>query len=231
MKYRDGRGGRHLQGRYHAREIEKLSRVNDEVFALNSPQTIGGRPTTAYLDLSVGGADPRRVTLELATAALPVTCDNFAKLCESGSVLDPENMKKKDGDWGYESTVVNKIEKGVGLCMGDVLGWGGDSGRCHSSLWSPVTNHPYASPYTFRDEPKVLSHVGPGIVAMLSPGVDENDSRFLITTGDTPQLDGRLVAFGRVSGGMNVIEDIVAEVFTKRGRPTIEVKIASCGVL
>ena len=66
---------------------------------------------------------------------------------------------------------------------------------------------------------------------MLSTGVHENDSRFLITTTNSPQLDGRFVAFGRVVEGMDVIEDIHTNVFTKRGRPTVDIEVVECGVL
>jgi len=44
-------------------------------------------------------------------------------------------------------------------------------------------------------------------------------------------LDGRFVAFGRVKEGMDVITDIATGVFTKRGRPTVEIKVVGCGVL
>jgi cyclophilin family peptidyl-prolyl cis-trans isomerase len=66
---------------------------------------------------------------------------------------------------------------------------------------------------------------------MMSPGVHRNDSRFLITTTSAPQLDGRFVAFGRIKEGMEVVNDIAASIFTKRGRPTVDVKIVGCGVL
>jgi cyclophilin family peptidyl-prolyl cis-trans isomerase len=66
---------------------------------------------------------------------------------------------------------------------------------------------------------------------MLSTGVHENDSRFMITTSNAPQLDGRFVAFGRVTEGLDIIEDTVANVFTKRGRPTVDIEVVGCGVL
>ena len=115
--------------------------------------------------------------------------------------------------------------------MGDVLGLNGDGGRCPPSLWSPGSNHPNAGAFTIADESHVVSHTGPGIVTMLSTGVHENDSRFLITTTNSPQLDGRFVAFGRVVEGMDVIEDIHTNVFTKRGRPTVDIEVVECGVL
>lgn len=102
----------------------------------------------------------------------------------------------------------------------------GSGGRCHPKMGT------YTSPYSFEDEGLLISHTGPGIVSMMSPGVHRNDSRFLITTTNAPQLDGRFVAFGRVKGdGMDVINDIVTGVFTKRGRPTVLISVADCGVI
>ena len=115
--------------------------------------------------------------------------------------------------------------------MGDVLGQNGEGGRCHPSLWTPQSNHPHCGAYTIADEAHVISHTGPGIVSMLSSGVHENDSRFMITTANAPQLDGRFVAFGRVTGGMDLIHDVAQNVFTKRGKPTVDVEVVGCGVL
>ena len=98
QKYRSGRGGRHLQGRWHYRDVDELNQINDEVFAMNSQLTAGDDgenkvSTEAYFDLSVGGEESRRVVIELAAAALPKTTENFRLLCQ-----------EKEG--GYDSTSV-----------------------------------------------------------------------------------------------------------------------------
>ena len=66
-KYREGLGGRHLQGRWHDRDVAKLGEINDRVFALNASADADA-PTQAYLDVSVGGAESRRIIIELASA-------------------------------------------------------------------------------------------------------------------------------------------------------------------
>ena len=109
-KYREGRGGRHLQGRWHDRDVDGLNAINDQVFALNaSAASNNDIPAKAYLNLSVGGAEARRVVIELASAALPKTCENFTKLCTSGSVVDAADRSAEN--WGYKGTNVHKIEK------------------------------------------------------------------------------------------------------------------------
>ena len=228
-KYRAGLGGRHLQGRWHYRDVDELNAINNEVFNMNASLPIGdvNSKTEAYLDLSVAGASPRRIVIELATAALPKTTENFRLLCQEKGHDDGNSDENKGGGAkGYISTLVYKIEKTVGLCLGDVVSNDGTGGRCHPKMGT------YTSPYSFNDEGFFISHTGPGIVSMMSPGVHRNDSRFLITTCGSPQLDGRFVAFGRVKGnGMDVINDIVSGVFTKRGRPTVLISVADCGVI
>ncbi|KAL7440939.1 hypothetical protein ACHAXM_007616 [Skeletonema potamos] len=210
QKYRAGLGGRHLQGRWHYRNNEELNQLNEEVFAMNNKGSASN--TEAYLDISVGGEEARRVVIELASAALPKTTENFRLLCQ-------------EKEHGYESTKIYKIEKTVGLCLGDVVSNDGTGGRCHPKVGTAD------SPFAFEDEAFLVSHTGPGIVSMMSPGVHRNDSRFLITTTEAPQLDGRFVAFGRVKEGMDVINDIASSIFTKRGRPTVDVKVVGCGVV
>ena len=229
-KYRAGLGGRHLQGRWHNRDVDELNMINDEVFAMN--KTLNSDiPTEAYLDISVAGEAPRRIVIELASAALPKTTENFRLLCQEKGRSSKEDdndegfVGDENGSGGYENTSVYKIEKTVGLCLGDIVSDDGSGGRCHPKSGT------YLSPYSFKDEGFLISHTGPGIVSMMSPGVGRNDSRFLITTTGASQLDGRFVAFGRVKEGMDVVEDIATGVFTKRGRPTVDVKIDKCGVL
>jgi len=208
--YRAGNGGRHLQGRYHYRDVNELSSINDSIFELGT--------TDCFLEIELDGKNEAqrkssRVVFELASTALPRTCENFIKLCE---------------DEYYNDTKVFKIQKNVGICMGDTMGLDGKGGKCHPDI----------SPYGyFEFEEKVVSHTQKGILTMLAPGVDRNDSRFCITLDDSPQLDGRYVAFGRIKDldsdecGMKELEDIILNVFTKKGTPQKDILIKSCGTL
>mmetsp|Transcript_20487 Transcript_20487/g.29234 ORF Transcript_20487/g.29234 Transcript_20487/m.29234 type:complete len:265 (+) Transcript_20487:129-923(+) len=210
-KYRDGKGGRHLQGRWWESQSEEYRAAwNNAIFDLGKKH--------AFFDfLTEGWKEPMRVEVELATAALPNTCKNFLELCQGFALSeDPSTL-------GYKNTIVHRIEKTTGLCMGDVLLQGGKAGRCHPSLGTRG--------YSFEDEGFVLSHgATPGILTMLSTGVHKNDSRFLITTAKANQLDGRCVAFGRVTEGMDVVNQI-ANVFSKRGRPANDVIVVNCGLI
>jgi len=232
-KYRSGLGGRHLQGRYFNRDVSKLAALNDQVFALNQRIIDMNHKVYAYLDIAVGDDDSakdttsqttlsqpttQRVTIELAAAALPKTCNNFISLCQEG----------------YVSSKAFRIEKNVGICFGDFVSSNhsqkGTQGMCHSTVQNH-TSDPYQT-HTFEHEPLVLSHAQKGMVSMLSAGLDKNDSRFIITTvDDAPQLDGRFVAFGKVQQGLQELEHIATSTFTKKGRPTVDIRIVACGLL
>jgi cyclophilin family peptidyl-prolyl cis-trans isomerase len=197
-KYRQGKGGRHLQGEYwDAPSEEYWQEWNDGIFQYGS--------THVSLALELDGTAQHTLELELASAVLPNTSENFTRLLHDGE---------------YNESTVYRIEKGVGLCMGDVLGLDGKGGKCHDSVAMEKGGA------TMKSEPLVLAHI-PGVVTMMSPGVDKVDSRFLICTHRAPQLDGRHVAFAKLKNeeSLKLVQDWQESIFTKRGRPTIEMKI------
>ncbi len=182
----------------------------------------------AFLDLKVDDhKETKRVTIELASEALPHTCRNFVSLCSSSGGSQDE----VEGNLSYQNTKVFKIEPKVGICMGDVTGGNdGLQGSCHPS--TVTSKEAQGNPHTFEHESTVLSHCSKGMVSMLSTGMDKNDSRFMITTvDDAPHLDGKYVAFGRVQEGLDVLEDLVKGVYTKKGRPTVDIEVVNCGVV
>ena len=62
--------------------------------------------------------------------------------------------------------------------------------------------------YTFEDE--INPHpVARGALAMANAGPDTNGSQFFIVTAEAcPWLDGKHTVFGRVSGGMEAVDEI-----------------------
>jgi cyclophilin family peptidyl-prolyl cis-trans isomerase len=62
--------------------------------------------------------------------------------------------------------------------------------------------------YTFDDEPNE-HRVARGALAMANSGPNTNGSQFFIVTADEcPWLDGKHTVFGRVSSGMDVVDEI-----------------------
>jgi peptidyl-prolyl cis-trans isomerase B (cyclophilin B) len=73
--------------------------------------------------------------------------------------------------------------------------------------------------YEFEDEAND-HRVVRGALAMANRGPDTNGSQFFIVTADEcPWLDGKHTVFGRVTGGMDVVDDISRVSRDGRDRP------------
>ncbi|KAG7340672.1 cyclophilin-type peptidyl-prolyl cis-trans isomerase [Nitzschia inconspicua] len=249
VNYRQGKGGRHLQGEYSDRTLEELQAWNDAIFSLGSQLAYIDIRTEAVLvnaeannsnsNSKSNSADDDtattyRLKLELATAVLPRATENFLKLLQAPAGV------------GYTSTVLHRVEKKVGLMGG--LVWNGHHqsekkgektrtsnlkqvlvGKCHEDLRMPTsfTNMDVSS------ERMVLSHV-PGILTMVSPRVHEIDSRFLLCSTYSPHLDGKAVAIGRLADeeSFQTVQQWEQTLITHKGRPTnVVLRIAECGLL
>ena len=84
--------------------------------------------------------------------------------------------------------------------------------------------------YTFEDE--INQHkVVRGALAMANSGPNTNGSQFFIVTVDeAPWLDGKHTVFGRVTGGMDVVDRLEAVETDARDRPVEPVGIESISI-
>ena len=119
-----------------------------------------------------------------------------------------DNFKKLASDGFYDGVIFHRVIEDFMVQGGDPTGTGsGGPG------------------YQFEDEQNDRSVVR-GSLAMANAGPNTNGSQFFIVTAEAcPWLDGKHTVFGRVTSGMDVVDEI-SKVETGPGdRPRDEVRI------
>ncbi|KAJ2732666.1 hypothetical protein IW152_003631 [Coemansia sp. BCRC 34962] len=160
-----------------------------------------------FLDISIDGRPSGRVELELRRDVVPLTVDNFVKLCTG------------EKGFGYKGSKVHRIIPGFMIQAGDFTRGNGTGGK---SIYGEK----------FADENFTLKHDSPGLLSMANAGPNTNGSQFFITLDKTPWLDGKHVVFGKVVYGMDIVRMIEA-LGNKNDplKPKKEITIGNAGVV
>lgn len=126
------------------------------------------------------------ISIRFLRSQAPITVGNFSELSEAGF---------------YDNTKVHKIVKGKYVEAGDPLTREDDK-----ELYG--TGGPG---YVFDDEIRGLK-MDRGTVAMMNAGRKKtNGSRFFIVTAESlPDMEGKYTIFGRVVGGMDIVDKMNA---------------------
>jgi cyclophilin family peptidyl-prolyl cis-trans isomerase len=123
------------------------------------------------------------------------------------------NFVKLSSDGFYDSVIFHRVIPDFMIQGGDPTGTG---------MGGPG--------YTFEDEPSGHS-VERGVIAMANSGPNTNGSQFFIVTAEAcPWLDGLHTVFGRVTSGMDVVDEIGNTEVDAQDRPTDEIRIESIAV-
>ena len=130
------------------------------------------------------------------------TCHNFSTLASRGY---------------YNTTPFHRIIPSFMIQGGDPTG----TGRGGASI--------YGDKFDDEINPS-LRHTGAGILSMANSGPNTNGSQFFITLAPTPWLDGKHTIFGRVKGGMKVVQRMGLVKVDKDDRPVEAVRVLSARV-
>jgi cyclophilin family peptidyl-prolyl cis-trans isomerase len=163
-----------------------------------------GETRTVTLETTAG-----TIVTEVSGDLAPLAAGNFAQLAACGY---------------YDGVVFHRIVPGFVIQAGD-----GQFGR------TPITNPEMMGGggpgYEFPDEP-VAGEYARGTLAMANAGPDTNGSQFFIVLDDlTGRLDKNYTIFGKVTKGMDVVDEIAAApVVPSTDRPVDPVVITKATV-
>ena len=159
--------------------------------------------TRAVIATEIGDID-----VDLFTDGAPKAAQNFVDLANKGF---------------YDDVIFHRVIPGFVIQGGD-----GEHGKKASLNASRVgTGGPG---YKFADEP-ITGDYYRGTLAMANAGPNTNGSQFfIVTTEAAPWLDGAHTVFGRVTGGMDVVDAIERTPTDHGDRPVDEVRIESISV-
>jgi peptidyl-prolyl cis-trans isomerase B (cyclophilin B) len=120
------------------------------------------------------------------------------------------NFTKLAGDGFYDGVIFHRVIEGFMIQGGDPTGTG--------------TGGPG---YQFADEINP-NKVERGALAMANAGPNTNGSQFFIVIADAcPWLDGKHTVFGRVTSGMDVVDEISEVETDARDKPRDDIRIES----
>jgi cyclophilin family peptidyl-prolyl cis-trans isomerase len=147
------------------------------------------------------------IILELYADKAPKTVANFVKLAQ---------------DNFYNGILFHRVIKGFMIQGGDPLT------KSEPTNWGI---HGTGGPgYKFADEQNDI-RLERGVIAMANSGLDTNGSQFFIMTARQPmQLAGYYTAFGRVVGGMEVVDKIEVTPVNGNDHPLADMVITAVEV-
>ena len=135
------------------------------------------------------------IKLELDAGSAPITVENFVKLAQSGF---------------YDGLTFHRIMDGFMIQGGDPKGNG--TGGAEEKIKGEFQQNGVPNP---------ISHVK-GVISMArSKDPNSASSQFFITVADATFLDGAYAAFGRVTEGMEIAEQIAKDAKPVDGNGTV----------
>ena len=160
-----------------------------------------GETVMVQIEMENGGI----IKLELYPDAAPITVENFVKLAKDGF---------------YNGLIFHRVIKDFMIQGGDPEGTG--MGGAKDKIKGEFAVNGWKNP---------ISHKR-GVISMArSRAYDSASSQFFICHADSTYLDGQYAAFGKVTEGMEVVDEIAGVATDKNDRPREDVVIKSITVI
>ena len=144
------------------------------------------------------------IKIELDAEAAPKTVENFEMLVKSGF---------------YDGLTFHRVIPGFMIQGGDPLGNG--MGGAENKIVGEFKANGFNNP---------IKHVR-GVISMArSFAPNSASSQFFIMHADAPHLDGQYAAFGKVTEGMDVVDEIASIPTDYSDRPKVKIAIKKAWV-
>ena len=160
-----------------------------------------GETVMVQIEMENGGI----IKLELYPEAAPITVENFVKLAKNGF---------------YDGLIFHRVIKDFMIQGGDPEGTG--MGGAKDKIKGEFAVNGWQNPISQKR----------GVISMArSRAYDSASSQFFIVHADSSYLDGQYAAFGKVTEGMDVVDEIAGVATDKNDRPREDVVIKSITVI
>ena len=141
----------------------------------------------------------KEIEIELMPEAAPKTCENFEKLVKEGF---------------YDGLIFHRVIPGFMIQGGDPLGNG--MGGADENIVGEFKANGYDNP---------LKHTR-GVISMARAfNPNSASSQFFIMHADAPHLDGQYAAFGKVTSGMDAVDEIASIPTDYNDRPKVAMRM------
>ena len=141
----------------------------------------------------------KEIEIELMPEAAPKTCKNFEKLVKEGF---------------YDGLIFHRVIPGFMIQGGDPQGNG--MGGADENIVGEFKSNGFDNP---------IKHVR-GVISMARAfNPNSASSQFFIMHADAPHLDGQYAAFGKVTSGMDAVDEIASIPTDYNDRPKMAMRM------
>merc|ERR1712048_980801 len=149
---------------------------------LNMPNPV------VFFDVTIGGQNAGRITMELFADKTPKTAENFRALCTG-----EKGVGKSGKPLHYKGSTFHRVITEFMAQGGDFTAGNGTGGESIYGM-------------KFNDENFNVKHTGRGDLSMANAGPNTNGSQFFMTFIPCNWLDGKHCVFGKVIDGWQTLD-------------------------